>query len=313
MKKAIVLLMTIGFIAIISALVLISLSISKKSFDQVVYLDARNQFSVVFRDFVSMLKEKAPKIEDRAGLDMFLAYSNFATVEPKTEVEIGLFTEYPMGKLNLNFILDQIKLDVNNTKTLYLERPLLKYFESYELKEPQILLDILNDTMDESKGDEYDPERGAYTEIAAEDFDFRQGHIYSFNHLKKIFDRYYKVSYDPNIYRITKENWEEIFYFGETNSSLQFLDCLELEGGVTFGLITDGFISTNICDDVNKSQDADFKRVVDIYNIEPFNKNSQYFIKCSIIFNTDNYKRNVTFDYNVKNQEIKNIDKNFQE
>ncbi len=312
MKKAIVLLMTIGFITVISALVLISLSISEKSFQKVSYLSSQNQFSILFKDFVNLLNENSKKIKNRAELDLFLTYSNFSTVEPKSGVEIGLFTENQMGKLNINHILQKMK---SNSKDIeYLERPLRNYFALFDLREPQLLLDLLNDTLDEAKDGEHDMERGAYTEIASDDFDFREGKIYSFNHLKRIFDRYYEVSQDPNIYRVEKENFEERFYFGDLNTSNQFLDCQELDSSMASKLILGNYTTLNsICQDINTTQNMDFKNIVKIYNIADFNKSSQYFIKCSIIFNTDSFKREVHFNYNVKNQEIVDIDTNFQE
>ncbi len=310
MKKAIVLLMTIGFIAIISALVLISLSISKKSFDQVVYLDARNQFSVVFKDFVQMLNLNSKNIKKKEDLEQILIFMP-ALKEPKTGVEFGFDIESLMGKLNINYILDQIRLDENGTKIEYLERPLINYFNQFELRQKRTLLNLLSDTIDKD-----DIELGAYTEIVAEDFDFRQGKIYSFSHLKKIFDQYYKISADPNIYKINRDLWEESFYFGDINSSKQLLDCDRLNSTQTMNLITDNLYpemdEIDFCREFN-STDPDLKKLKDIYNISSFDKNRQYLVKCTIVFNTDNFKRNVTFDYDITTTRISNIDKNFQE
>jgi len=310
MKKAIVLLMTIGFIALISALVLISLSISKKSFDQVVYLDARNQFSVAFKDFVKMLDEGSEKVNTKEELDIFAYLVLPPMIEPKTGVEFGFFVEPLMGKLNINYILEQMRLDENGSKLEYLERPLVNFFNKFELKEQRTLLNILRDTIDKD-----DIEMGAYSEIASLDFDFREGKIYSFNHLKKIFDHYNKISYDANVYKITKEIWEESFYFGDTNASKQFLDCAKMQGVVN--LITDNlYLDANerdFCNEFNQTEEFDLKKLKEIYNIASFDKKREYLLKCNIIFNTENFKTNVTFDYDIKDARIGNIDKNFQE
>ncbi len=310
MKKAIVLLMTIGFIALISALVLISLSISKKSFDQVVYLDARNQFSVVFKDFVKMLDDGSEKVKTKEELDLFSSLVLPPMIEPKTGVEFGFFIESQMGKLNINYILDQMRLDENGSKLEYLERPLVNYFTKFELKEQRTLINILRDTVDKD-----DIELGVYSEIVSEDFDFRQGKIYSFKHLQKIFDHYNKISFDANIYKITQEIWEESFYFGDTNASKQFLDCDKMQGvaNILTGNLYPDASGRNFCNEFNQTEEYDLKKLKEIYNIASFDKKREYLLKCNIIFNTENFKRNVTFSYDIKEARISNIDKNFQE
>jgi hypothetical protein len=312
MKKAIVLLMTIGFIAIISAMVLVSISVSKRSFDEVVYLDARNQFSIVFKDFVTMLRKNGDKIDTQEKLDGLLSIMMPAMVEPKTGIEFGFDLESQMGKLNINYLLDQIITDINGTKTEFLERPLLNYFSRFELKEPRLLLDIMLDTIDSD-----DLERAAYSEIASEDYDFTQGSIYSYKHLKKIFDRYYESSRDVNIYRIDKDLWEESFYFADANRSKQLLDCDQLDEVETINLITDNrypnYSEVDFCKELNSTDDSDLKKLKDIYNISGFDKNKHYLIKCNIIFNNENFKQNLTFDYDLKTARIDNIDKHFQE
>jgi hypothetical protein len=217
-----------------------------------------------------------------------------------------------MGKLNINYILSRIEADQNDENSTYLSEPLLRYFSIFELKEPQMLLDILNDTYDKD-----DMERGAYSEIANIDFDFSQGKIYSFRHLSKIFDQYFKISRDPNIFNINKEAWEEVFYYGDTNKSRQLLDCNQLENTSTIGLLTnnkfqDGSM-VNYCDVFKNPQDYDLKNLKDIYTIKDFNKTKHYLIKCDIIFNTENFNQNISFNYDIKNGEISNIDRSIQE
>jgi hypothetical protein len=307
MKKAIVLLMTIGFITLITALVLFSLSISKKSFDEVVYLDARNQFNIVFKDFVSKLKVMSKQMADNSQFDI----PPIPVTDPKTGITFSFGTESLMGRLNVNYLLDKIVKDVNDENRTILELPLKTFFSKLELKEQQLLIDIMLDTIDKD-----DLERGAYSEISAENPDFREGKIYSYNHLSKIFEHYYKVSKDINIYKMDKDTWEENFYFGDMNSSHQLLDCDELDYNNVANLITDNRYANSedvdFCSEFNQS-DPYYKKLKNIYNIKPFDKKREYLLQCSIVFNTENFKRNVTFDYELKTTRIGNIDKNFQE
>jgi hypothetical protein len=308
-RKAIVLLMTIGFIALISALVLISISISKRSFDEVVYLDARNQFNVVFKDFVKMLDTNTKKIKTSTDLDTLLGFFMPAMKEPKTGIEFGFDLESKMGKLNLNYLLVSIVEDENDENRTILELPFDKYFSKISLKEPRLLIDMLLDTIDKD-----DLERGSYSEIASEDYDFTQGKIYGFSHLKKIFDHYYEASKDSNIYKIDRDLWEESFYFGDVNRSKQAFDCenAELE---TLNLMVDNEIldQDRFCQQFDKPKDAYLIKLKDIYNFSDFNKTNQYLIQCNIIFNSENFNRNVRFDYDIKTGKVDNIDKNFQE
>ncbi len=308
-RKAIVLLMTIGFITLISALVLVSLSISKRSFDQVVYLDARNQFNVVFKDFITMLKTNSTKIKKDEELDVLLSLFLPAMKEPKTGIEFGFDLESKMGKLNINYLLSSMVNDENDVNRTVLELPFDKYFAKYSIKEPRMLLSILLDTIDKD-----DLERASYSEIAATDYDFREGRIYSYNHLKKIFDHYYLATKDKNIFKIERDSFEESFYFGDTNRSKQSFDCDKAELS-TLNLISENEIldSDSFCSQFVKLEDYNLKKLKDIYNFVDFNKSNQYLIQCSITFNNENFNRNVRFDYDLKTGRVENIDKNFQE
>ena len=73
MKKGIALLITIGFLTILTALIGYMFSISQKSFDVVDKVEAINQSSIIFADVKAILDSYAKKIEDSEDLDMFLA------------------------------------------------------------------------------------------------------------------------------------------------------------------------------------------------------------------------------------------------
>lgn len=310
MKKAIVLLMTIGFITVISALVVIAVSISQKRFNEVAFLEAQNQFSVVFKDFVTMLNNNVKQVTKNEHLEMLLLYSMPPLKEPETGVEVGFLIESQMGKLNLNYLLDQVVKDPDDNGSLAI-KPIVNYFALYELKEPQTMMDLLLDTIDAD-----DMERSGYTELVSENFDFRQGRIYSFKHLKKLFDRYYQLSKDPNVYQINRESFEDIFYYGDANKTKQLLDCNELYTGTVVALMTDNYYEGNefaeFCDEANRSGTV-LNNLKDIYNISSFEDSNQYLIKCDLIFNTDTYKRNITFEYDIKSKRIDNIDTLAQE
>ncbi len=316
MKKAIVLMMTLGFISIITALVIYTLSISEKSFHVVAGIDAQNQFSLVFKDFTKIIKANTKDVNDSDTLSMFLSMSLPPIKEPKSGLEVGLLVDSRMSKININSLLTSLlpsegNCDLNDT-TDKLCRPLNRFFEKYEIRDKILLEQLMLDTVDKD-----DIELGTMTEIASEDIDFSQGKIYNYTHLKKIFDAYYKLTSDKNIFRITQERVEDYFYFGDTNESKQMLDCDALDVQNAMNLILpSNFISDSIgvqdyCAMFNQN-DPELKEIKKLFSIKQFDLNdtkSKYLIKCNLIFNTDTVNRSLVFDYDIKNKRIDSIEK----
>jgi hypothetical protein len=326
MKKAIVLLMTLGFISIISALVLWSLNISKDRFDKIVYIDAENQFGIVFKDFVKIINQNTKEINSTDDLDNFLSIGMPAIAEAKTQVGLGFIVESKMDKLNINYILSTLVAheanDTRNEDDDYLLRPLVRYFrDKHELSNPDLMFDFLLDSVDKD-----DMERGSETEIANEDIDFEQGKIYSFNHLKKIFNKYYQESRDKRVFNISRSEFEEYFYFGDIKQGMfdsgrcgeGCSDCKAMEL-----LVEDGDTiepQNEECSEIFKDRKKDdqpmeetLKEIKKIYNISQFNNKSKYLVKCIVTFDTSEYRRDISFDYDIGSAGVENIDKNFQE
>ncbi len=322
MKKAIVLLMTLGFISIISALVLWSLNISKDRFDKIVYIDAENQFGIVFKDFIKIINQNTKEINSSERLDAFLSIGMPAIAEAKTKVGLGFIVESKMDKININYILSTLVAhEANVTRNEdddYLIRPLVKYFrDKHELSNPDLMFDFLLDSIDKD-----DMERGTETEIANEDIDFEQGKIYSFNHLKKIFNKYYQESRDKRVFNIKRSEFEEYFYFGDTDRGMFDIGRCEFGCKAMELLIDDEFTIDEDTDFIeifkdrakdDPEMDETLKKIKKIYNISQFNIKSKYLVKCIVTFDTSEYRRDISFDYDIGSGGVENIDKNFQE
>jgi len=309
--------MTLGFIAIITALVLYSLSISQKSFTEVAAIDAQNQFSLAFKDFSDILKEMTKEIKDRDSLDMLLMSATIPPLtEPKTGLTIGFAMESYMKKINLNLVLYSLLPSEGNCdmnlSTEILCRPLERFFDLYEIRDKRLMMDLLLDTVDTD-----DLELGSETEIASEDIDFAQGKIYSYNHLQKVFNKYYQLSSDKNILKIDREKVEEVFYFGDTNLSAQMLDCSvdpELDEDV-FRFILPAHmleLQTDYCEVFNpKNQqfqaDAELQKIKKLFNIKQFDLNdtkSKYLIKCNLTLGNQLQEKELVFDYDITHKRI---------
>ena len=305
--------MTLGFIAVITALIMWSVSISKHRFDKVVALKAENQFSLVFKDFTKLITKF--DINSSDGLAMFLSMKLPTLIEPVTKIGLGFYPDSMMDKLNINYILDALVVHESNATNpnhvALLRRPLEKFFRSYELSSPDIMIDFLLDTIDMD-----DFERSSYSEIATENFDFRQGKIYDFNHFTTIKEHYYKSTHDENIFKITKSAFEKIFYFGEPKEK-NLLDCTRDQNidpsAVMALLVDDEMMITESTDYCAESNTTAMKTLKDIYNISQFANKKKYLVKCVLNLVTENDLREISFDFDVSSKRISNIDKNFQE
>ena len=309
-RNGIVLMMTLGFIAVITALILWSVSISKSRFDKVIAIDAENQFSIVFQDFTKLITKI--DINSTDALTMFLSMDLPPLVEPKTKIGLGFHPASLMDKLNINYILYSLVEHETNTTNAYqdpyLRRPLEKFLAKFELSDPLTMIDFLLDTVDKD-----DIERAGFSEIATENFDFRQGKIYNFTHFKKIRDVYYQSTRDEKVFEINQKEFEKYFYFGEPKERL-LLDCDSLEVDAAMGLIVEDemFIAedTDYCAEANNTA---MKTLNKIYNISQFANKKKYLVKCILNLDTENDLREISFDYDVSAKRISNIDKNFQE
>ncbi len=320
MKKAIVLMMTLGFIAIITALVLYTLSISQKSFTAVAQIDAQNQFSLTFKDFSEILTRMTKEVKTPEALDALLSMDIPPLTEPKTGLTIGFEMVSYMRKINLNTLLTQLlpaegNCDMN-LSTEILCRPLERFMDKYEIRDKRLLMDLLLDTVDRD-----DLELGGETEIGATDIDFAQGKIYSFNHLKKIFDQYYRLSSDKNIFRLDRETVENVFYFGDTNSSAQMLDC-GLDPTIDedvfqyilpahmLGAVTD-YCMLFTAKAGAFAADPELQEIKKLFTVKQFDLNdtkSKYLLKCNLILGTPSVENDLLFTYDITHKRIDSIE-----
>jgi hypothetical protein len=309
-KRGIVLMMTLGFITVISVLILYFLKFSKIQFENVTRVDAQNQFATLFKDFTKMIKSF--DINSSEGLDLFLSVSIPRVAESKSGVGVGFEVESLMSKLNINNILYQLSkggdFERDPIKEEYLRRPIEKFLAKFELSDPFLFIDILLDSIDSD-----DFPRGAESEIVNEEPDFTQGEIYDFDHFQKIKDYYFKRTKDEKIFKITRDEFEKFFYFGEVKK-YGMLDCskLDLEGALSL-IVNDEMVLAQDTDYCKESNSSSMKKLKKIYNISQYTKKKKYLVKCIIYLDTENYQRAISFDYDVNSKRISNIDKNYQQ
>ncbi len=307
MKKGIVLLITLGFIAVITALILWSLSITKERFDRVTDLHNQNQFNLLFADFSKMVQKF--DINNSETLQVFLGF-NFDTpiVESKSGLMPGFRLHSLMDHLNINAMLQTIVESENNSSKTeaanYYSRAIGKFLRHYELSDASLFESILLDRVDSDL-----LERVGESEIAKETLDVRQGPFYDFAEIKKIEDYYYRQTDDANIYKITQDEFEKYFYFGDPQYYGMF-DCASMYAMDTMSLIVEDEMQlgegVDICSESNTEAMHKLKK---IYNISQYSSKSKYLVRCTVILNRTDSREETSFDYDVNSKRISNIDK----
>ncbi len=317
-RRAVVLLITLGFIAMITALVLYQVTLSKETFDQVAQIEAENQFNVAFADMTGLIRTLRTNKELNDSEKLSILLDDFTLpplTEPKSGLTIGFETRSYMNRLNINAMLQRL-IDAERSDASQepeeigtIMAVLQRFFARFELADFRQLLDLMMDTVDRD-----DSERSPYSEIASDRKGFMQGRIYSFRHFKKIMDRYYRLTHDPNVYKITREAFETYFYFGDP-ASMGMLDCERLEPEVAalldpqveegvdycryFGLIHPKMAKLFLMDTYGHYQ-----------NIEKNATKRKYLIKCTMTLETAYAKKALSFDYEFVHSGISNIEKN---
>jgi len=288
-KKAIILLITIGFITMMSALILVSVNIFNTSIEDVYKLENRNRFNVLFMDIVSILNKKVKDINSSDNLDEFLG-SYPPLYDKKSKLSISIEIEPKLGKLNINNLYYKHKVD------FAMKAFLQKVFLRYEIADGDLFERLLLDTIDNDE-----EERGASTEIVLKDYNFKNGKIENKKHFDKIVDYYIEITHDENIKKVP---WDDLIFFGERDKKY-ILDCYNITPSlkaVLFG-IEEG--------EAELDCEALFQTGVSAFNYGKFKKGIDYPVTCFVYFDFDKEREQVKFDYDLKTHKVSNIEKYF--
>ncbi len=285
-KKAVILLITIGFIALMSVFILTSISIFENSLKNISQIERIERFNVLFSDIVAILNKKVKLIKDSLDLDMFLGvYPPF--VDPKGKVSMQIVMEPKVNRININNLLYKRKVDF--VTKAFLQKVLLRY----EVSDEDYFIRLLLDTLDYDES-----ERGANTEIVLKESSFINGKIENKKHFDKILDYYVSVTNDENIKKIP---WDKLIFFGDRDKKY-ILDCDRMYPElveVLFGMKT----AVN-CKDIKNMG-------ISAFNYSSYKKGVDYPIECRVAFKIDGKIEKVKFDYNLKTHKVSNIEKYF--
>jgi hypothetical protein len=198
-KKAVVLLITLGFITVITVLIMQTVTLSKSSLDDLTKVKIQNQLMFYMINVTNLLKEqKADDIRD------YFLDQEIPVFDEKSGVNLTVKCQALDDKLNLNKLLS-----CNNARC---DEIIKRYAKDKELVDEDYFLALLKDTVAPLKAA---VERRTGSRIIIDDKTFSDGCILNYKTIKQIQDKYYQELRDPNIYKIKKDDFLDIFYLSD--------------------------------------------------------------------------------------------------
>lgn len=287
MKKGIVLLLTLGFIAILSVLISFVLSLTNRIYGEVNSVHIKNQSFILFSDIKKLLDDYSDQIENDNDFTNFLLGAP-PFYDDKSKLGLNVEITPLNNRININSIL--IDKKINNNLIQFLKN----VCEKYNILDPNFFISLVLDTIDEDN-----LEREALSEISLQNLKYSNGAIYDMNQFI-ILEKYYaNTVQDKNIFRVP---WEKLIYFGEKNSTI--LDCKRVNKELIFLI---GLNSNNYsgCSDLNNTKNKDISKK---FNLKRFNKENHYYVLVKIYYQINDIKDKASFVYDVKTKKVSNFE-----
>ena len=187
--------MTLGFIAVLSALIFQTVSISKSSFDDLMDIKVQNQELILMDDLINIIN----KFDAKDFKDNFVDQDPIPVMDEKSGLNLTIECQSLDKRFNLNQLL-MCKKDICNNV-------IREFAKKYELVDEDYLLALLKDTVNF-----HDNERASGSRISFYDKTFSDGKIINYKTITQIEDYYYHELKDENIYKIKKEDFLNVFY-----------------------------------------------------------------------------------------------------
>ncbi|WP_024955740.1 hypothetical protein [Sulfurospirillum arcachonense] len=287
MKKGIALLITIGFIAILAALMAYMFSISNNTFESIEDIKSKSQDFILYKDIKTILDERAKSLTNSEDLTTFLLGIP-STFDKKTKLRLSVELESLSNKVNINSLLLKDKIDTSISTFLK------SVCEEYNVLDATFFTNLVLDTIDEDS-----ISRGAMSEINQEDIKFSNGRIMSKEHFDILINYYAEKSGDKNILNVP---WEELVYFGPLAKST--IDCDRMSEELIKILLQSNESLTS-CEEINTPT---AKKFAQQYNLQAFSNQSSYYVLATIEYELEKKVSKVSFMYDIKTKEAGSID-----
>jgi len=284
MRKGIVLLITMGFITVLTGIIAYIFSITGGIFKEVVKVDGKNQKTILLKDIKVILDRYAKDVKQSDDLSNFLLGMP-PFYDKKSQLSLHVELEYLSNKVNINSLLVKNKIDKN------IEEFLKNIGETYNILDISFFIALLEDTIDED-----DISRQSLSEISREDLKFSNSHIVNMSHFKKIIKYYVTTTRDTNLLSVP---WDKLIYFGALNTSVVDCDKMSKELINIFKLDVENFSG---CVDL---EDEESKKIAQKFNLKKFSKEDNFYVLAKALYQVGDFQDDISFVYDLKTLEIK--------
>jgi len=290
-KKAVVLIMTIGFIGVLSALILQSVSISKSSLDDLVEIKTQNQQLAFLKDFSDVIGQYSA--EDFK--DVFVDKIDLPVYDSKSGINLLFSCKALENRLDLNRLLRLGKPNYDDFVREFLSK--------YELADSEFFLALLKDTVS-VRGDE----SVSGSKIALYDKSFSDGSLVTYKSIEQMQEYYYKEIRDKNIFNMTKKDFLDVFFLlDEKKVFIKSVATQKMCDRIGFKDDLEG------CKKAVEEYDKSIKKSLKKATKSKRNDNNQTnqtkdLIQCDMM---DSQNHGLVFKYDLKNKKLVSVDEFF--
>ena len=285
-KKGIVLLITVGFIAVLTSVIAYIFSITDKSFKRVENIEGQNQDIIILQDIKAILDERVSSLTKNDDFAKFLlGIPSF--IDKKTKLSLEVRITPLSNKININSLLINKKIDTSINS--FLESVAKKY----NILDIAFLSNLLLDTIDEDS-----LSRSAMSEISEVDIRYTNGSIVNKEHFDTLLKYYVDMIGDESVYEVP---WDELIYFGDLRKGILDCDRMSEELMGALGLDTEGF---SRCDSIETQKS---KEIASLYALSAYTLDTNYFLRVDISYKLDKKASNLSFVYETKTKKVSNV------
>jgi len=281
-RRGVALLLTMLFVAAAMAAGLYYVQMRQRALQTLPHFRSIAQNTLLLSDLERLLARYKKIGEDELDA-LFVSTPYIASEDGKFMVALSVSNL--QNRVNINLI-------ANRAAKQYLNLMLYNIASTYEIYDPQLLADIILDSIDTDLR-----ERTPDGEIALEDRNFQNGPIRSIERFWRILGRYYDLTGDS---RVFLPPWERIFVFGERLDLI--VDCVRITSEAKRAL---GFgADDDLCRLAKSKEYAAMAKALQIQN---FSKKRSYIIQVKASYQIGTLAQEAVVGYDIAKGSIEYV------
>jgi hypothetical protein len=221
--------MTLAFVTAIAALIAIGGNVLQRGFKQTEAKAFLIQSNAIFPSIYTILRQNSADINDSDTLDLFLSVPLFFE-NKQNGIMMDISFASDASKVNINRLIPSGENTLQNPGEAAIpmdpavESYLNRILTVYNVSDTILLISMIADSIDMDTN-----ERSTGSEIALDDPDFMQGHLYNMHHFMQILSAYKRQTLDFNVDDIPWKNLigfrnDKIDFNHIEPEALQFID-----------------------------------------------------------------------------------------